>query len=191
MFAFVPPDNVDLCRSDLFGHKKGSFTGAIADRPGLLEHANKGTLFLDDIDAMPWEVQRLFLTFLDTEGFSRMGEDNIVRRSDVRVIAASHEDMDDLVRKKSFRDDLWARLGTKTITVPPLRERKEDIPFWAEILLEALLKNERECSITPAAMERLMEQSWLKNLRGLRQVLEVSLALKPEGDLDADDLEFD
>ena len=179
-----------LYESYLFGHKKGAFTGALEDREGLIEKANKGTLFLDDIDAMPMEIQSLFLDFLNTGNFSRVGEPGKVRYSDVRVITASHVDIPALVEGKEFRDDLWNRLNGKVVTVPPLRDRREDIPFWAERLLKNLLNNERECMLTPSAMEHLVQQKWPDNLYGLRNVLKRSLALKTDGDIDADDLEF-
>ena len=180
----------DLYQSYLFGHKKGAFTGALEDREGLVKKADKGTLFLDDIDAMPMNIQPLFLDFLNTGNFSRVGEPGKILHSDVRVITASHIEISSLTRDK-LRDDLWNRLKGKIITVPPLRDRKEDIPFWAERLLRNLLKNERECMLTPAAMELLMKQKWPDNLYGLRNALTRSLALKPEGDIDADDLEFE
>jgi len=121
-----------LIASELFGHKKGAFTGAVDNKTGLLEQAHKGTLFLDEIGTMPPPMQTKLLTFLDTQTFTRMGETKPVK-VDVRVIAATNEDLWRCVQEKTFREDLFHRLNVINLYLPPLRERMEELPDLLEL----------------------------------------------------------
>jgi transcriptional regulator with GAF, ATPase, and Fis domain len=120
-----------LLESELFGHVKGSFTGAYRDKPGMLEKADEGTIFLDEIGEMSLRMQGMLLRFLETGELQKVGADRIGRRIDVRVIAATNRALADMVAQGQFREDLYYRLNVINIHVPPLRERREDIPRWS------------------------------------------------------------
>lgn len=163
----------ELLDSELFGHEKGSFTGAIAAKTGLFEVAHRGTVFLDEIGDLDPAVQPKLLKVLEDKRFRRLGavQDRIV---DVHLIAATHHDLGQLVAQGKFRSDLFYRVNTVTLRVPPLRERVEDIPVLAERLLQQLQNdlNREPFSISPSAMERLQRYKWPGNIRELRNVLE-------------------
>lgn len=158
-----------LLLSELFGHARGAFTGADANRTGLLESSQGGTVFLDEIaDASP-ALQVSLLRFLEDGEVRRVG-DNAPRRVDTRVIAASHRDFEQLVRAGSFREDLLARLSAWEIHLPPLRARREDIPDLAAHFVRGFLKQDRP--LQAALMLALLRYSWPRNVRELRTILE-------------------
>jgi Nif-specific regulatory protein len=176
-----------LSDSELFGHCKGSFTDAGADRPGFFAQADEGTLFLDEIGELPLEVQAKLLRVMETKRFRPVGGTADVH-VDVRVIAATNRDLARMVQEGRFRKDLYFRLGIP-VHVPPLREHAEDIPALVDHFLRQLtLEYRRPLRLTPAALERLRRYSWPGNVRQLRAVLENAVAMTDGGVLDADDL---
>jgi DNA-binding NtrC family response regulator len=162
-----------LFESEFFGHKKGAFTGAVADKKGLLEQADGGTLFLNEVGELAPYLQAKLLSFLDTGSFSRVGEPK-VKRTDMRIIAATNRDLSAAVTEKSFRRDLFYRLNVFSLKVPPLRERIEDVPVLANKILPPLCENLDMTvpEISTAAMRELQSFSWPGNVRELRNVLE-------------------
>ncbi|HYR68691.1 MAG TPA: sigma-54 dependent transcriptional regulator [Candidatus Dormibacteraeota bacterium] len=186
-FASIPDS---LVESELFGHAKGSFTGAHADRPGLFELANGGTLFLDEIgDASP-SVQSRLLRVLQEGEVRRVG-DGRVRRVDVRIVAATHRDLAAEVRSGRFRADLFYRLHVLTIRAPSLRERSEDVPLLIAHILRRLSRRQRPEArrITGGALEVLVRYPWPGNVRELETALERAVhALGPGGTLTHDSL---
>ena len=162
----------ELVESELFGHEKGAFTGAVDKRVGRFEQANGGTLFLDEIGDMPLDSQTRLLRVLSNKEFYRVGGDTPIK-VDVRIIAATHQNLNNLVSQKEFREDLFYRLKVFTIEVPPLRERKEDIPDLVVHFLKKinrdLHKNVRK--ITYEAMELLQNYNWVGNVRELENTL--------------------
>jgi two-component system response regulator PilR (NtrC family) len=166
-----------LIESELFGHKKGAFTGAVADRPGLFEQADGGTLFLDEIGELPLLLQTKLLRVLQEREFRRVG-DSVVRKTDVRVLTASNRDLQEQVTAGSFREDLYYRINVVQIIMPPLRERLEDIPLLIEHFFQKYcdLGHTGE-TITPAALKQLMNYPFPGNIRELENVVERSLIL--------------
>jgi transcriptional regulator with PAS, ATPase and Fis domain len=176
--------------SDLFGHERGAFTGATAQKRGLLEVAHRGTLFLDEIGDIDLQVQPRLLKVLEEKRFRRLG-DVQDRQVEVRLIAATHLDLSDAVRAKRFRADLYFRINTLPLRIPPLRERLDDLPALAARLLQDLGSAQRRVELTPAALDRLRRYSWPGNVRELRNVLERAAILSRSAVLDAADLRFD
>lgn len=178
----IPEQLID---SELFGHEKGAFTGAIAQRKGRFERADGGTLFLDEIGDLPLEAQVRLLRVLQTKQFERVGG-TATLSSDARIIAATHRDMEQLVREGKFREDLWYRIGVFPISIPPLRERRADIPALVNHFLK---KKSLEMgihhppAIAPGAMQRLREYRWPGNVRELENVVERELILNRTGTL--------
>ena len=169
----------ELVESELFGHEKGAFTGAVAAKSGLLEVAPRGTLLLDEIGDMELSLQPKLLKVLDDKQFRRIG-DIRDRPVDAQLIAATHRDLRQLVREDRFRADLYFRISTIHLTIPPLRERVEDIPDIARDLLERLAAD-LGCvpvALTDDALGALQEYSWPGNLRELRNVLERAVILR-------------
>jgi DNA-binding NtrC family response regulator len=166
-----------LIESELFGHKRGSFTGATEDRKGLFEEAHGSTLFLDEIGDLPLETQPKLLRAIEQKEFKRVGE-NAARHTNVRIVAATNHDLLALVEEGRFREDLYARLEVITLTLPPLRERREDIPLLVQHFLKKLCEEEdkRPCpKLTEAALEKLQEYSWPRNVRELENVMTQAL----------------
>jgi DNA-binding NtrC family response regulator len=163
----------ELLETELFGHEVGAFTGAVQRKLGLLEVAQRGTVFLDEIGDMDLQVQPKLLKILEEKRFRRLG-DVQERALDVRLVAASHENLAELVRKKRFRSDLYFRVSTVTIKVPALRERLEDIPLLANHFLErsAADMGRPPLGLSDQAMESLCGYSWPGNIRELKNVLE-------------------
>jgi two-component system, NtrC family, response regulator len=164
-----------LLESELFGHVRGSFTGAYRDKPGKLELAHTGTVFLDEIGEMTLRMQGLLLRFLETGELQKVGGDGAETRVDVRVIAATNRDLRQLIAQGQFREDLLYRLNVIHLTVPPLRERAEDIPGLVEFFLGRMVTHNGRahvCSVTPEAMSTLTQYSWPGNVRQLQNVLE-------------------
>ena len=182
----------ELLETELFGHERGAFTGAVASKAGLLEVADRGTFFLDEIGDMDAAVQPKLLKVLEEKRFRRLG-DVRDRRVDVWLIAATHQDLAALVEEKRFRSDLYFRISTLRLRLPPLRERVEDIRILAE---EFLLRIASELprsplTLSPAALSRLEQHSWPGNIRELRNVLERAALLSSRSVLEAGDLGFD
>jgi transcriptional regulator with GAF, ATPase, and Fis domain len=178
-----------LVESELFGHEKGAFTGAIARHTGRFELADGGTIFLDEIGELPAEAQAKLLRVLQEREFDRVGGTS-PRKLDVRVIAATNRDLLKAVREKAFREDLYYRLSVFPLTLPPLRERSEDIPLLARFLLDkfAARVGRRFEGIDPGTLRRLMAYPWPGNVRELENVLEraVILATGPALEVDPD-----
>ncbi len=176
----------ELIESELFGHERGAFTGAVARRIGHFEQAHSGTLFLDEIGDMPLEAQTRLLRVLQQGEFLRVGGTQPVR-VDVRIIAASHRDLRALVRQGAFRDDLYYRLNVVPLRLPPLRERVEDIPALVHHFFQ---KGAREGlaikTLTPAAMARLKAYDWPGNVRELENLVRRLAVLYTEDILDED-----
>ncbi|GAB4325452.1 MAG: sigma-54 dependent transcriptional regulator [Candidatus Sumerlaeia bacterium] len=174
---FVPVDCANLpenlLESELFGYRKGAFTGANSDKMGLFEFAHRGTLFLDEIGDMPLSLQVKLLRVLQERQFRPIGGREMIE-IDVRVIAATNRDLKQALADKSFRSDLYYRLNVVTIHLPPLRERPEDIPLLANhFLRQFALDNDLKINgISPAAIERLKQYSWPGNVRELQNVIE-------------------
>ncbi len=173
------PDN--LLESELFGHEKGAFTGADRRRIGKFEQHSGGTILLDEIGDMPLPLQAKILRLLQHQTFERMGGNETVR-TDVRLIAATHRDLQSLVDEGKFRLDLYYRLGVFTIHLPPLRERSADIPLLAQLYVRRYSQElGRElCDIAPETMERLCAHSWPGNIRELQNVLKQAV-LRAQG----------
>jgi len=171
--------------------RKELFTGAVNSKAGLLEVAHRGTVFLDEIGDMDLQVQPKLLKVLEEKQFRRLGEVRD-RRVDIRLIAATHQDLNGLVRDKKFRDDLYFRVNTITIVVPPLRERKEDIPVISRSLLLKLAADlgRGETKLAPDAQQALQAHPWPGNIRELRNILERAVLVSERAVLSSGDLRF-
>ena len=171
-----------LLEAELFGHVRGAFTGAVATRPGRLEQAHKGTLFLDEIGTMSASLQAKLLRALQEREFERLGDTHAIR-VDVRVIAATNSDLAEMVDDGTFRKDLFYRLNVIPIHLPPLRERREDIPLLVQGFLEKLGREQvpprTNVVFSQEAMRRMMAFSWPGNVRQLENLVERALALTP------------
>jgi DNA-binding NtrC family response regulator len=178
----------DLLESELFGHVRGAFTGAVRDRLGRFEAAMGGTLFLDEVGDLPLPLQVKLLRVLQDGTFERVGE-TASRRSDARVIAATNKDLARAVRDRTFRDDLYYRLRVVPIDMPPLRERREDIePIALHLLGLVCRRYDRSVTISPGAMRSLLHHDWPGNVRELENALEYGVAVCRGQTLHADDL---
>jgi transcriptional regulator with GAF, ATPase, and Fis domain len=175
--AALPPT---LIESELFGHEKGAFTGAIARKIGRFEVADGGTLVLDEIGELPLDLQAKLLRVLQSGEFERVGS-TVSRRSDVRVIASTNRDLERMAQEGTFRADLFYRLGVFPITLPPLRERREDIPLLTAYFVEKLrYKLDRQVTRIPdKAVAELVAYDWPGNVRELENIVERSLILSP------------
>jgi len=169
-----------LLESELFGHEKGAFTGAIAQKTGRFELANKGTLFLDEVGDIPLELQAKLLRVLQEQEFERLGS-NRTHKVDVRMIAATHRDLPAMVKQTTFREDLYYRLKVFPINVPPLRQRTEDIPklVWHFTALYARRMNKRIDEIAPETIDALVRYRWPGNVRELQNFVERAVILSP------------
>jgi transcriptional regulator with GAF, ATPase, and Fis domain len=163
-----------LLESELFGHVKGSFTGAYRDKPGKLEMAHLGTAFLDEVGEMTLRMQGLLLRFLETGEIQKVGSEGNGRNLNVRVIAATNRDLRDMIKQGTFREDLFYRLDVIHILVPPLRERREDIPALTGHFLSQFVAQNRSSitTVSPDAMKALVDYSWPGNVRELENVIE-------------------
>jgi transcriptional regulator with GAF, ATPase, and Fis domain len=164
-----------LLEAELFGHKRGAFSGAISDRPGLIRAADGGTLFLDEVGELPASSQVAFLRVLQEHEVVPVGDERPIK-VDTRLCAATHRDLDDLVERKQFRRDLYARLFGLVLELPPLRERMEDFGILLAALLRRLDGGDR-VTFTPAAMRTLVQHDWPLNVRELEKCLTAAIAL--------------
>jgi DNA-binding NtrC family response regulator len=163
-----------LLEAELFGHVRGAFTGAVGMRQGRLEQANKGTLFLDEVGTMSVALQMKLLRVLQEREFERVGDSHTIK-VDVRVIAATNADLASMVRTGAFREDLYYRLNVIPIKLPPLRDRRDDIPLLAQHFLEKF--GGAKTQLSQAAMRRLMAYAWPGNVRQLENAIERAVAL--------------
>ncbi|HTU01208.1 MAG TPA: sigma-54 dependent transcriptional regulator [Candidatus Sulfotelmatobacter sp.] len=177
-----------LLESELFGHEKGAFTGASSTKPGLFEVAEGGTLFLDEVAEMSAAMQAKLLQVLDSRELRRLGGTR-VQRVDVRIVAATNKHLADEVKAGRFREDLYYRLNVVSLTLPPLRERKEDIPLLVEYLLARLRTSHGPTrAISPDAMRQLAEYPWPGNVRELANMVERLIILAPGQVIGTNDL---
>lgn len=181
------PEN--LLESELFGHTKGAFTGAVSEKEGLFVAADKGTLFLDEIGEMPLSLQVKLLRVLDDHTVMPLGGTRIIA-VDVRLISATNRDLEELVGSGDFREDLFYRLNVIPIQVPPLRQRKDDIPLLAYyfVKLHARAMGRPEPAIVPEALNVIIEYRWPGNVRELRNAMERAVALSNNGQIKPEDL---
>jgi DNA-binding NtrC family response regulator len=166
----------ELAAAELFGHEKGAFTGADRARAGALERSHGGTLFLDEVGELPLELQPLLLRALEARKVKRVGGDGYVS-FDVRIIAATHRDLDAQVKSGAFRADLLHRLAVVRVRVPRLADRLEDIPLLARAIIASLGERARGFSLSPSTLALLESQPWPGNVRELRNFLERAAAL--------------
>jgi Response regulator containing CheY-like receiver, AAA-type ATPase, and DNA-binding domains len=171
----LPPD---LLESHLFGHVKGAFTGAVADKKGLFEAADRGTIFFDEISSISLETQVKLLRVMQDKEFMRLGGTKTIK-VDVRIIAATNTDLEELIQQKAFRKDLFYRLNVIKIELPPLRSRKEDIPLLVKHFIQLYnQENGKEVEgVSEEVMEILMDYNWPGNVRELENVLERAVVL--------------
>ena len=176
------PDS--LLESELFGHVRGSFTGAYRDKPGLLEMAPNGTVFLDEVGEMSMRMQVVLLRFLETGEIQRIGADRSHTRVNVRLVTATNRELSTQIASGAFREDLYFRLNVIRLTVPPLRERLDDIPLLVDYYLDTYGSQHRveRPQVSSGAMEVLMAHRWPGNIRELKNVVE-RLVLKLSGQL--------
>jgi sigma-54 specific flagellar transcriptional regulator A len=178
----------DLLESELFGHEKGAFTGAVSARRGRFEMANGGTLFLDEIGDMPLAMQVKLLRVLQERTFERVGSNRSIN-ADVRIIAATHTDLEQGIARGDFREDLFYRLNVFPIDMPPLRERAGDLPLLVNDLISRIEHEKRgSIRLTPGALDSLCAYSWPGNVRELANLMERLVILYPYGVVDVHDL---
>jgi formate hydrogenlyase transcriptional activator len=179
-----------LIDSELFGHEKGAFTGALAQKRGRFERANRGTIFLDEIGELPQRAQTRLLRVLQNKEIERIGGVDTISL-DIRVIAATNRDLEKMVQDGRFREDLWFRLNVFPINVPPLRERTVDIPALVQHFITQKAKELKLASIpaiTPGAIELAMSYHWPGNVRELQNIIERALILNPQGPIGFENL---
>jgi len=182
----------ELLETELFGHEKGAFTSATASKQGLFEVAHRGTIFLDEVGDVDLQIQPKLLKVLEEKRFRRVG-DVRDRQVDVRLIAATHQDLGQSVREKKFRDDLYFRISTIPLSFPPLRERIEDIPTVAQYLLNKVSVDlgRGELTLDDDSIRALQSYSWPGNIRELRNVIERAVLLSDHPSITIKDLHFD
>jgi DNA-binding NtrC family response regulator len=182
----------ELLESELFGHTKGAFTGAVANKIGFLEAANHGTLFLDEIGDMDLQIQGKILKVVEEKHFYRLG-DVLERKADMQIIVATHRDLKKLADEELFRSDLYFRINTLRLRIPPLRERREDIPIITDKLVEQLALDMKRGPIVVSdnARTALLNYPWPGNIRELRNVLERAVLLSDDGVIHNTGLEFE
>jgi DNA-binding NtrC family response regulator len=179
----------EIIESELFGHIKGAFTGAIGDRKGRFELADKGTILLDDIDALPLDLQVKLLRVLQQKEFERVGDHNTIK-VDARVIATTNGDLEALVAEKKFREDLFYRLNVLVVEMPSLKDRKEDIPGLVSHFIKLHAgENDKEIKgVSEDALEILVEYNWPGNVRQLENIIERAVILDTDGTITEEDL---
>jgi len=167
----------ELLESELFGHEKGAFTGATKSKPGKFDMANGGTLFLDEIGDMPFNLQAKVLRILQEQEFYRVGGSHTIK-VDVRIIASTNKNLEKMVQEGTFREDLFYRLNVFTLHLPPLRERKEDIPLLVDNFLQNVPK---KVEISSVALQMLVAFSWPGNIRELQNTIESASVIAEDG----------
>ncbi len=180
----------ELIESELFGHEKGAFTGASTMKRGKFDLANGGTLFLDEIGDMSLKTQAKILRILQEQRFSRVGGSKTIK-VDVRIIAATNKDLEEAIRRGEFREDLYFRLNVIPIEVPPLRDRREDIPLLVEEFIEEFRKENIKApvrTVSPEVIEALQHYDWPGNVRELRNIIERMFILSGKSEITLDDL---
>jgi len=173
-----------LLESDLFGHERGAFTGAITQKIGRVELADQGSLFLDEIGDIPLELQPKLLRVLQEREFERLGSTR-AKNVNVRIVAATHRNLEEMILEKQFRRDLYYRLNVFPISIPPLRERPEDIPLLVRYFVQQFARrmNKRIEAISPETMQALTRYPWPGNVRELQNVMERSVVIYKKGNL--------
>lgn len=180
----------NLLESELFGHEKGAFTGAVKRRIGRCEEADGGSLFLDEIGEMSLPLQVKLLRFLQEREFQRLGGNENIK-ADVRIISATNRDLEARVREGAFREDLFYRLNVVTMSIPPLRERKDDIPPLIDFFLKKFSsENGKQKSVSREARDLLIKYDYPGNVRELENILERSIVISRDGVISVDDLPF-
>lgn len=180
----------NLIESELFGYEKGAFTGANKTKIGLFEAANGGTLFIDEIGELPINLQTKLLRVLETGNIRRIGGTEYIN-VDVRIIAATNRDPQEMLKDKSFRQDLYYRLTAFPVTVPPLRERKDDIPDLAEFFISDMNEGDNQLPLSPEVIEKLLSYSYPGNIRELRNLIQRSLIMAGGNTITPDDIIFE
>lgn len=182
----------ELAASELFGHIKGSFTGALSDKEGIFEVANGGTLFLDEVSNLPLDVQTTLLRVIQERKFKRVGSNKDIS-TDTRVIVASNENLQEAYRKGKFREDLYHRFNEFSISIPPLRERKEDIPLFADFFLQKVCKelNKKLEGFDEEVMQLFLNYDWPGNLREFRNVIRRAGLLSTSGKISSNVLPWE
>jgi len=180
---------VDLLESELFGHVKGAFTGATSSKKGLFEIADEGTIFLDEVGTLPLDTQSKLLRVIQEREFRRVGGLETIK-VDVRIMAATNIDLKEAVENRQFREDLYYRLNVITVTLPPLRDRKQDIPLLAEHFIQQFSReNGRpDCLLNPSVVKLLMQNDWPGNVRELENAIERAVVLAPDSGAITSDL---
>ena len=180
-----------LLESELFGYERGAFSGADHRKRGRFEMADKGTLFLDEIGDISLKTQVDLLRILQQKEFSRLGSEELIK-VDVRILAATNRDLKTAIREKRFREDLFYRLNVISIHIPPLRQRKEDIPLLANAFIQkyCLEMNKEEVKVAPSALKLLMDYDWPGNVRELENIIERALVIGQGQKIEADGLPF-
>lgn len=182
------PEN--LLESELFGHIRGAFTGAVETQKGVMELSNGGTLLLDEIAEMPLNLQAKLLRAIENWEIKALGSDK-VKKVDVRLISATNQNLKELVKQKKFREDLYYRIATVTISLPSLNERKEDIPLLAGFFIQKLSeKFQRNIAITPEVLNLLIKNDWKGNVRELENVLERAIITSENDKITVNDFKF-
>jgi NtrC-family two-component system response regulator AlgB len=184
-----PSLSKELLQSDLFGHVKGAFTGAVKDTWGKIKQAEGGTLFLDEIGELPLEIQPQLLRLLQEREYERVGE-TVTRKADVRVIAATNRNLKEAVQNRTFREDLYFRLNVISVEMPPLRQRQDDLLRFAEYYTQffASQVGRKLQTISAEARQRITNYPWPGNLRELRNAIERAVILSTTEELQAIDL---
>lgn len=180
---------VDLLESELFGHVKGAFTGATSSKKGLFEIADEGTIFLDEVGTLPLDTQSKLLRVIQEREFRRVGGLETIK-VDVRIMAATNIDLKEAVENRQFREDLYYRLNVITVTLPPLRDRKQDIPLLAEHFVQQFSReNGRpDCLLDPSVVKLLIQNDWPGNVRELENAIERAVVLAPDSGAITSDL---
>jgi two-component system, NtrC family, response regulator AtoC len=180
-----------LLESELFGHEKGSFTGAQFRRKGKFEMADRGTIFLDEIGSISRKMQVELLRVIETKQFNRVGGNELIK-SDFRVITATNESLEELVKAGKFREDLYYRLNVFSIIIPPLRERRDDIPLLSNFFINkfSIMMNKQVKNVSKEAMQFLMNHDWPGNVRELENAMERAMVVGKTNSIMVDDLPF-
>ena len=184
---FIPVNcaniSAELMEAEFFGYKKGAFTGASEDKKGIIEKADGGTVFLDEIGEVPFDIQAKFLRFLESKEIRRVGDEKPIK-VDVRIVAATNRDLKKMVEKGQFREDLYYRIGGFKVEIPPLRERKDDIPILVKHFIDKYNRkyNKNIPGIKPDALEILIKYDWPGNIRQLESIVSKAVILADDGE---------